>query len=160
MPPKRRTLDEARAGLTAAAKKLHADGEPDLAGFVEYALTDQYFFAIRDANSAGNLAISSTERIRDFFQQKSKAAGRTLTKDADTALREFSEGRFVPRKPTKAQYGTAKDVKNINVRPDAELRAQAEARCKELAEELGWKPAITNVIKQYLEFLYGLPRAE
>ncbi|MGY5127388.1 hypothetical protein [Streptomyces nigrescens] len=162
MPPKRRDHTKQRELLAAASEKLKALNEEQLADAVAYALTDNYADAAiyhrrEKGRKTANMPITTYDTLRAHLQQAAKEDGVTLSALANEALRDFLNGKFTPSRPRRAAYGSQLGASvNINVRPDSELRAKADERCKQLAEDLDWKPSTSQVIKQYLIAKYPM----
>ncbi|WP_330479887.1 hypothetical protein OG301_39440 (plasmid) [Streptomyces platensis] len=166
MPPKRRDHQQQRELLAQASEKLKAMNEESLAEGVAYALTDNYVDAAiyhrreKDRKST-NLNIGFTKAIREHLHAAAEAGDTNLSAVANEALRAFLDGTFTPQRAERAAYGSVTDeAANINVRLDKDLSAQARRRCKALADELGWTPNLTQVIKQYLLLKFPLPDSE
>nr|WSX25620.1 hypothetical protein OG690_38020 [Streptomyces tubercidicus] len=166
MPPKRRDHTKQRELLAQASEKLKALNEEQLADAVDYALTDNYADAAiyhrrEKTRKTPNTGIGSTKAIREHLHAAAAAADTNLNAIANEALHAFLDGTFTPQRAERAAYGSVTDeAANINVRLDKDLSAQARKRCQALADELGWKPNITQVIKQYLLMKFPLPDSE
>ncbi|MFI1161334.1 hypothetical protein [Streptomyces sioyaensis] len=166
MPPKRRDHQQQRQLLAAASEKLKALNEEQLADAVAYALTDNYADAAiyhrrEKTRKTPNMPIGSTKAVREHLHAAAEAAGTNLNAAANEGLRAFLDGTFTPQRAERAAYGSVTDeAANINVRLDKDLSAQARKRCKALADELGWKPNLTQVIKQYLLLKFPMPDSE
>lgn len=164
-PKKRRDYEATRDLVNQAAERLRKNKTTEhLADAVAYTLTDDYIAAAvyRQHNVKNpNLPIASTETERARLHQAAKAAGSTLTADAEEAFRAFVDGKFTPTKPGRKAWGTGGEPqKNINVRPDKGLHDAAKAHGKALAEDLGWTPTPGVVAKQYLLKKYPAPEAD
>lgn len=165
MPPKRRDHTKQRELLAAASEKLKALNEDQLADAVDYALTDNYADAAiyhrreKDRKTT-NLGIGVNEAIRTGLYEAAAEAGVTLGLVAEEGLQYFVDGTFTPKEfvhvtvdgvdlkvNLRKAYGPA-DV-NLTVRLANDLLAQAKDRCQDVAEELGWEPTPTEVIRQY-----------
>ncbi|MGW7636060.1 hypothetical protein [Streptomyces decoyicus] len=145
--------------LKQAATRLRAADEPELADAVEYVTTREGNTAVMraimqqleiDGEIQPTLAVTMPEPVREEIKATAKAKGESLTAQANEALAAFLAGTYFPATRPRAAYGTAERRVNLNLRPNRELRIQADARGKEMESELGWAPRASNVIISWL----------
>lgn len=148
--------------LVAASTKLNQVGEPGLAEAVDLVLTpegaafvgrlrvERHTQAIESGDAFPNLPVSMETALRDRLKAAAKAEKASLTDEAHEALRRFVAGDFRPTRPKRSEYGAGTEKVNLNLRIDPELRRQADEAGKELADELGWKPLASHVIRDWL----------
>ncbi|WP_331756746.1 hypothetical protein [Streptomyces decoyicus] len=154
--------------LKQVATHLRSTGEPELAEFVEYATTTAGNKALMraimqqreiDGEIQPTFMVTIPERVRTQIKTKAEKAGEDLTEQANEALTAFIDGEYLPTQPMRAAYGSNVKKKNLNLRPSRDLRAQADARGKELEAELGWAPRASHVITSWLWERYStVPR--
>lgn len=156
----RKTRDQ----LVEAAHVLRGHGRDDLADAVDYVLSPKGWPMLgRLRAEAGpseiptNLPIAMQRPVRDHIKRSAEAAGEDLTETVNAGLRAFVEGAFRPGRPARAQYGTAGDRVNLNLRPDAALRARADEVAAAVEEELGWRPRVSTLALLWLLERYPLP---
>jgi hypothetical protein len=156
--------------LKQASAHLRETGAPNLAEAVDFVMTDE------GANFIGrlrwkaaeqenpNLALRMPLALRDEIKASAKAAGKTLTAQAVTALNAFLDGKFVPDNPK--EEGTFRagggPQAMLNVRVNAELRKRADEYGAKLKEDgvLDWAPLTSHVLKAWFVQKFTASRAE
>ncbi|MBD3550917.1 hypothetical protein [Streptomyces sp. SP18CM02] len=116
-----------RAGLTAASARLKEVNSPELAAFIDTALSVGVF-RVRESEVSDNLAIRLPESARDAIEDAADDMGVTsLGTVVDEGFRRFLAGEFTVAGRTYERRGTAGKKVNLNVRPAALLREQVAA---------------------------------
>lgn len=159
-----------RSQLTAAAARLREVDSPDLAEAVETVLEPNGWGRLRrsapEASGSGstldpNLPIGMLKAVRDEIKanvaaaaRKRPGAGISIAAEAETALKAFLAGKFVPEQPERAPRGAGLEKANLNVRVDASLRQRAEDFGADNAAEFGWAPRASHIIAAWLTARY------
>lgn len=145
--------------LQEAATVLRSHQREDLAGAVDFVQTPQGARMIQrlswsaQADDKPNYPLTLDEGLRDEIKARAKAAGATLTAEAEAGLQAYIDGKFLPERPAKAKPGTAKPKKNLNVRMSEELRRAAEDHGEKLLEDgvLDWIPRVSQILIPWFE---------
>lgn len=155
---------QTRDRLVQAAHVLRAQGQPELAEAVDYTLSPSGAGMLRrllaDAQGKAldeNLAISMQRTQSDHFKRAAAAAGDDLTKVVEDGIQAFIDGDFRPGRPKRTAYGSGDRV-NLNVRPDPLLRRLFSATAEAVGDNLGWKPALSAVVRLWLMEKYPMPK--
>lgn len=155
---------EHHQNLIEAARVLRDHGRDQLADSVDHVLSPQgwgMLGRLRADDKGGslpdNLPIGMQRAVKEHIKAAAAAAGDDLTGVVEEGLTAFVDGTFRPGKPRRGAFGSGDRV-NLNLRPNAEVRARAEAVAEELAEELGWKPAVSTLALLWLLERYPLPQ--
>ncbi|MET7713761.1 hypothetical protein [Streptomyces sp. NPDC005407] len=174
MARKTSAAQEFRDELTAAAARLRESGSDRLAAAVDKTLTPEGHKLLRVVNwesqaaDSPNLPIRMSPADRDrikagaaakatALKASGEAASWSVTDDVNEGLAAFAEGRFSPAPPPRSAYGSGEDKVNLNVRPDAGLRARAKQAAQDRAEELGWTPKVMHIASAWLLHIYPAP---
>ncbi|MFG2532805.1 hypothetical protein [Streptomyces sp. NPDC048516] len=163
-----------RQRLTTAAAKLREPGTPDpgvladAAEAIDEALAPNGWSKLRRTEPTAvsklspNKSIHMERSLRTHLHQAAEAKGVALSDLAEEGLRLFIAGKYVPERPQRAATNPdERDSVTLNVALDKDLRAQADARGKELkdAGELDWAPKTTQIVKAYLLHVLPMPTA-
>lgn len=145
--------------LKQASAHLRETGAPKLAEAVDFVLTDEganFIGRLRwkeTAEENPNLALRMPLVLRDEIKAGAKAAGKTLTAQAVTALNAFLDGEFVPFDPKEEDVLRAAGGPQamLNVRVNAELRKRADEYGAKLKQDgrLDWAPLTSHVLKAW-----------
>jgi hypothetical protein len=157
--------------LKQASAHLRETGAPkELAEVVDFVLTDEganFVGRLRWKDAAEenpNLALRLPEVLRDEIKAGAKAAGKTLTTQAVTALNAFLDGKFVPVNPKEEPVFRAAGGPQamLNVRVNAELRKRVDEYGAKLKEDgvLDWAPLTSHVLKAWFVEKFTSSRAE
>ncbi|WP_107400461.1 hypothetical protein [Streptomyces africanus] len=141
--------------LQQASAHLRETGAPKLAEAVDFVLTDEganFVNRLRWKGAAEenpNLALRMPLALRDEIKAGAKAAGKSLTAQAVTALNAFLDGKFVPEQGAARVSGSPQAM--LNVRVNAELRKRVDEHGAKLKEDgvLDWAPLTSHVLKAW-----------
>ena len=146
-----------RDNLTAAAATLREAGKPDLAESVDMVLSPEgaafikrlRFDRLETEAEGTTIPVRVQEAERDLLHERAKAAGESLSKQADEGLRRFVAGTFTPQPRKRARRNSFGTAVNLNVKTDDALTEQAAAKCKQL-KEAGQRMPLSTVVYDWL----------
>ncbi|WP_128382400.1 hypothetical protein [Streptomyces cavernae] len=140
--PRKTTLPDL---LAAAAERLEALGEPELAA------------AVRDARAKLTASKASPDNptlplyVQRETWERAQAAGSTI--DAvEAGFTAFLAGKFTPKPLPRGG-----DKTRASSRASSQRTAEVEAYAAAHADELGWTPSASQVANAWLEHKYGKP---
>ncbi|MFD9721035.1 hypothetical protein [Streptomyces sp. NPDC059076] len=169
--PLRPDDEKHRNNLLTASTRLRDTGHEELADSVDYVLSPEgaaFIGRLRldrlgsDPNTGSTLPIRLPKAERDQIKARAKAAGESLSQEAEKGLRAFIDGRFVPQPKPRARRnsGALSSAVVLNVRTDAGLNEQADTKAKEM-QEAGTRISLSAVVYDWLCQQYKVgPHAE
>lgn len=147
--------------LVEASAVLTEMGRPELAESVDYVRGPsgaEFTARLRKERTGAtwerdtNLQMKVDPKDRDLIKARAEAAGDSLTELVNEGLEAFIAGKFDPRPPARAAFGSGGKV-GLNLRPDEDLLTKAEAKCKAM-REAGIRIYVSNVGAAYLSRKY------
>lgn len=149
VPDKDTTL---RPRLAAAATKLRAINEPDLADAIDDVLAPNGWGRLRRSDPTTsdtldrNMAMSMPIEWREQIKDRAKAKGHQLADIVNEGLQKYLDGSFVPTLLERSRRGAAPEKGNLNVRAKDALR--------EAVQQQEDSPGAAAVAASYLMSVY------